>query len=255
MVKSWVLAAPSFQSRSRRNSSSKLVHRLLHLAARMQRQRPGRSAPDGRSGSASTRAVSSATGPALAACFFSSSCACAASISARVRRSRPGRRSGSPRRCPDRPAPDAPGPARHRRRRSSAPPPGSRRRSAPHRPPRPRASISSAAASASRQPAVAGQRRQLVDEGLHLGSAAPRPGSLDRLALPEGIDRRDRLHAQLLRRSAGSRSTSTLTSRTLPPASVTAFSSTGPSVLQGPHHGAQKSTITGTSSTPRRHRP
>ena len=42
-------------------------------------------------------------------------------------------------------------------------------------------------------------------------------------------------------------STSILTSRTLPLASVTAFSSAGPSVLHGPHHGAQKSTITGTS--------
>src|SRR5690348_8042511 len=38
----------------------------------------------------------------------------------------------------------------------------------------------------------------------------------------------------------------TLTSLTAPLASATAFSSEGPSVLQGPHHGAQKSTITGT---------
>ena len=42
-------------------------------------------------------------------------------------------------------------------------------------------------------------------------------------------------------------STSILTSFTLPFASVTAFSSAGVSVLHGPHHGAQKSTITGTS--------
>ena len=43
-------------------------------------------------------------------------------------------------------------------------------------------------------------------------------------------------------------STSILTSRTLPLASVTAFSSAGVSVLHGPHQGAQKSTITGTST-------
>ena len=36
-----------------------------------------------------------------------------------------------------------------------------------------------------------------------------------------------------------------LTSLTLPPAARTAFSSTGVSCLQGPHHGAQKSTSTG----------
>src|ERR1700739_90981 len=39
----------------------------------------------------------------------------------------------------------------------------------------------------------------------------------------------------------------TLTRRTAPLASVTAFSSAGPSCLQGPHQGAQKSTMTGTS--------
>src|ERR1700760_3008210 len=38
-----------------------------------------------------------------------------------------------------------------------------------------------------------------------------------------------------------------LTSFTAPLAASTAASSDGPSVLQGPHHGAQKSTITGTS--------
>ena len=36
-----------------------------------------------------------------------------------------------------------------------------------------------------------------------------------------------------------------LTSLTLPPAALTAFSSTGVSCLHGPHHGAQKSTSTG----------
>src|SRR5579862_2895608 len=36
-----------------------------------------------------------------------------------------------------------------------------------------------------------------------------------------------------------------LTSLTLPLAALTAFSSTGPSCLHGPHHGAQKSTKTG----------
>src|SRR5947207_2833529 len=39
----------------------------------------------------------------------------------------------------------------------------------------------------------------------------------------------------------------TLTSLTAPLASLTAFSSNGPSCLHGPHQGAQKSTITGTS--------
>src|ERR1700722_13822030 len=39
----------------------------------------------------------------------------------------------------------------------------------------------------------------------------------------------------------------TLTSFTAPWASFTAFSRTGPNCLQGPHQGAQKSTITGTS--------
>ena len=42
-------------------------------------------------------------------------------------------------------------------------------------------------------------------------------------------------------------STLTLTMRTLPLVAVTAASSCGPSVLHGPHHGAQKSTMTGTS--------
>src|SRR5262249_51773048 len=39
----------------------------------------------------------------------------------------------------------------------------------------------------------------------------------------------------------------TLTRRTAPFASRTAFSRSGPSCLHGPHHGAQKSTMTGTS--------
>src|SRR6185437_6796788 len=38
----------------------------------------------------------------------------------------------------------------------------------------------------------------------------------------------------------------TFTSFTAPPAATTAASSAGPSCLQGPHQGAQKSTITGT---------
>src|ERR1700719_4621749 len=37
-----------------------------------------------------------------------------------------------------------------------------------------------------------------------------------------------------------------LTRRTAPFASFTTFSSAGPSCLHGPHHGAQKSTMTGT---------
>ena len=42
-------------------------------------------------------------------------------------------------------------------------------------------------------------------------------------------------------------STLILTSRTAPRASRTSFSSAGPSCLHGPHQGAQKSTMTGTS--------
>ncbi len=44
---------------------------------------------------------------------------------------------------------------------------------------------------------------------------------------------------------AGCSSMFILTSFTLPLAARTAFSSTGPSCLHGPHHGAQKSTSTG----------
>src|SRR5215813_13523727 len=45
--------------------------------------------------------------------------------------------------------------------------------------------------------------------------------------------------------TAGCLSMSILTSLTLPLAALTAFSSTGVSCLQGPHHSAQKSTSTG----------
>src|SRR5271168_1905568 len=48
------------------------------------------------------------------------------------------------------------------------------------------------------------------------------------------------------RATAGLSSTLTLASSTAPPVSATAFSIMGPRVLQGPHHGAQRSTITGT---------
>src|SRR5271167_4148953 len=44
---------------------------------------------------------------------------------------------------------------------------------------------------------------------------------------------------------AGCSSIFILVSLTLPLAALTAFSSTGPSCLQGPHQGAQKSTSTG----------
>ena len=47
--------------------------------------------------------------------------------------------------------------------------------------------------------------------------------------------------------NTGFLSTSILTSFTAPLAASTAFSSAGPSVLQGPHQVAQKSTITGVS--------
>src|SRR5690606_27771469 len=46
----------------------------------------------------------------------------------------------------------------------------------------------------------------------------------------------------------GSFSVSTLASRKAPPYSAASFSRTGPRVRQGPHHSAQKSTSTGTSS-------
>src|SRR5215813_13108514 len=42
----------------------------------------------------------------------------------------------------------------------------------------------------------------------------------------------------------------TLTIRTAPAVARTVFSRIGPSCLQGPHQGAQKSTITGTSKEP-----
>ena len=44
----------------------------------------------------------------------------------------------------------------------------------------------------------------------------------------------------------GFSSTLTLTNSTAPPVSPTAFSSMGPRVVQGPHQGAHRSTITGT---------
>ena len=152
-------------------------------------------------------------------------------------RSRPARRSGSPRRCPDRPAPDAPAPARHRRRHSAALPRGSPRRSAPHPPPRP----APASPRPPRSPRPARRRRPARPArsmNAFTSDAGTAPwNAVDRLALPERIDRRDRLDAQLLRRSAAFLSTSILTSCTLPLASVTAASSIGPSVLHGPHHG------------------
>ncbi len=45
---------------------------------------------------------------------------------------------------------------------------------------------------------------------------------------------------------AGFWSVSTFTSTTLPPVASTTFSMMGPSVRQGPHHGAHRSTMTGT---------
>ena len=48
------------------------------------------------------------------------------------------------------------------------------------------------------------------------------------------------------RATAGLSSTLTLASSTAPPVSATAFSIIGPRVLHGPHHGAHRSTITGT---------
>src|SRR5438045_9698499 len=47
--------------------------------------------------------------------------------------------------------------------------------------------------------------------------------------------------------SSGFSSMLIFTMRTAPRASFTAFSSAGPSVLHGPHQGAQKSTMTGVS--------
>src|SRR3954471_3037295 len=47
--------------------------------------------------------------------------------------------------------------------------------------------------------------------------------------------------------TAGLSSTLTLASTTWPSVSATTFSMMGPSVRHGPHHGAQRSTTTGTS--------
>jgi hypothetical protein len=83
-----------------------------------------------------------------------------------------------------------------------------------------------------------------VDERLDLGAGHRALEAVDRLALVEGEYGRDRLDLQL-RRDALASSTLTLTIFTAPRAARTASSSIGPSVLQGPHQGAQKSTITG----------
>ena len=112
----------------------------------------------------------------------------------------------------------------------------------------PSASISSAAASASSSPAlppdiaISRSTKALICAG-DCAPMKPSTGWPPTKPKTAGID--------CTRICAAIRwfwSTSILTSRTLPLASVTAFSSAGVSVLQGPHQGAQKSTITGTST-------
>ena len=83
-----------------------------------------------------------------------------------------------------------------------------------------------------------------LDESAHLALRHRADKSVHRLALVEGDDRRNGLDAELAG-ICGWSSMFILTSVTLPPESATAFSSAGPSCLQGPHHGAQKSTSTG----------
>ena len=66
------------------------------------------------------------------------------------------------------------------------------------------------------------------------------------LAVLERLDRRDALDPEGPRETPGLASTSSLASSILPARAATAFSITGPSWRQGPHHSAQKSTTTGT---------
>ena len=89
-------------------------------------------------------------------------------------------------------------------------------------------------------------RQQAVDEPLHLvlGVGADEP--VDDLAVLAARTRRGstaRWNAWLI---AGFSSTLTLASTTLPSVASTTFSMIGPSVLHGPHHGAHRSTTTGT---------
>ena len=112
-------------------------------------------------------------------------------------------------------------------------------------------SSSSARRSASSSPLggelVRLRRHERVEEALHLGGRQ-RAGELGgHPAVPERLDRRDALDAERRLQAAGSASTSTLASSTLPARAAAARSSTGVSCLQGPHQSAQKSTTTGTS--------
>ena len=87
--------------------------------------------------------------------------------------------------------------------------------------------------------------REALDERLDLALRQRADEAVDRLAVPEGVDRRDRLDAQLLR------DLRVLVDVDLDHADLAvgvldrASRAAGPSCLQGPHQGAQKSTITG----------
>ena len=92
---------------------------------------------------------------------------------------------------------------------------------------------------------LCGQLQQLCEDLAHL-LLGHRPGEQrHRLAADQattiGID-----WARKACDSWGFASTSTLASTSRPPASMTSFSSTGVSCLQGPHHSAQRSMTTGT---------
>src|SRR4029077_19221512 len=105
-----------------------------------------------------------------------------------------------------------------------------------------------------------GHRQRLVDRRRAATSAAQPLHELldlafrqranepvDRPAILEGIDRRDRLDAHLLR-DLGIVVDVQLDHADRAIGGAHDFSSTGPSCLQGPHHGAQKSTMTGWSN-------
>ena len=93
--------------------------------------------------------------------------------------------------------------------------------------------------------ATAAQLDEPVDELLDLQFRLGTGETIDRTALEEGINRRDRLNTELAG-DLGFLSMSILTIRTAPLAARTVFSSSGPSCLHGSHQGAQKSTMTGT---------
>ena len=130
------------------------------------------------------------------------------------------------------------------RRRSPGPAPARQRRARRRRRRRPRPHAHRPAARRSSAAARADRADEALDEGLTWlsGSAPMKPSTGWPLvkAITAGIDWMPSWPG-----ICGCSSMFILTSRTLPPAAFTAFSSTGVSCLHGPHHGAQKSTSTG----------